>query len=96
MRILITLAIIIVAAYLGYKLAEITITNKQIKSNIVPIVDELKIQLGAIQTKLEDPSLTADQKKALQNQMNNILGLLGQFYGYTTDQLKTILNKTTT
>ncbi len=93
MRILIYLAIIVVAGYLGYKLAEITITNKQIKSNIVPIVDELKIQLGAIQTKLSDSALTTDQKAQLENQKNNILGLLGQFYGYTTEQLKAILKQ---
>lgn len=91
MRILIYLAIAVVAAYLGYKIAEITILNKQIKSNISPIVNELKVQLTAIQTSLQNA--TPEQKAKLEEQKTRIIDLLAKFYGYTTDQLNAILSK---
>lgn len=94
MRLLIYLAIAVVAAYLGYKLAEITIANKQIKSNIQPIVDELKTQLSAIQTSITN-STTPEEKASLQAKKDTIINLLAKFYGYTTDQLNAIINNKT-
>lgn len=92
MRVLIYLLIAGFAFYLGYKISEILILNKGIKSNIVPIVDELKIQLKAIQEKLNS-NLNDEQRVELEAQKNRILDLLGKFYGYTNEQLKDILNK---
>lgn len=94
MRILIYLAIGVVAAYLGYKIAEVTILNKQIKSNLRPIVDELRMQLTAIQNGLEN-TISEEERAKLVAQKNNILNLLAKFYGYTTEELSSILNKTT-
>lgn len=92
MRILVYLLIAAFAFYLGYKISEIIVSNKGIKSNIIPIVDELKIQLKAIQEKLNS-DITADQKVELEAQKNKILDLLGKFYGYSSEELKNILNK---
>lgn len=94
MRILIYLAIAVVALYLGYKIAEMTMLNKQIKSNIQPIVDELKVQLTSIQEGLNQ-NITPDERAKLLAQKNNIISLLAKFYGYTTDELNTILNQAT-
>lgn len=88
------LAIAVLAFYLGYKMSEILILNKGIKSNIVPIVDELKIQLTSIQERLNMPDITDIEKADLEAQKNRILDLLAKFYGYTKEELNTILNKT--
>lgn len=90
MRILIYLAIAIVAAYLGYKIAEITINNKRIKSSIQPIVEELRIQLQAINTEI-DNSTTNEQRAKLEAQKLRIIELLSKFYGYTTDELTKLI-----
>lgn len=92
MRILIYIAIAAIAFYLGYKMSEIAVLNKGIKSNIIPIVDELRIQLQAIQEKI-NTSLDESERAELEIQKNRILDLLAKFYGYTTEQLKTLLNK---
>jgi hypothetical protein len=92
MRILIYLAIAIVAAYMGYKIAEVTILNKQIKSNVQPIVDELRLQLTALQNSIQG-NISPEEKAKLEAQKQNILSLLAKFYGYTTDELNAILNK---
>lgn len=90
MRILIYLAIAVVAGYLGYKIAEITIQNKKISTNIKPIVDELKTQLTAIQTELQE-NLTAEQRAALEAKKASIMQLLANFYGYTVEQIQALI-----
>lgn len=91
MRLLIYLGIAIIAAYIGYKIAEITILNKQIKSNVQPIVDELRLQLTTIQNSIQNAS--PEEKVKLEIQKKNIVELLAKFYGYTTDELTALLNK---
>lgn len=92
MKVLIIVAIAIISAYLGYKLAQYRDNQKKIADNIQPIVDELKNQLMALNTKLSSATLTDAEKKELQTQQNNILTLLGNFYGYTLPELKKVLN----
>lgn len=83
------------AGVLGYKIAELTMANKQIKTNVQPIVDELKIQLSAIQDKLSVQSgLTTNEIEDLKLKKETIVDLLAKFYGYNTEQINQILNTT--
>lgn len=92
MRILIIVIVAVASAFLGYKLAQYRDNQKKIADNIQPIVDELKNQLLALNTKLSSATLTEEEKTQLQTQQNNILSLLGNFYGYTLTELKKLLN----
>lgn len=93
MKILIYIVIAAAAFYLGYKISQVVVVSKGIKDNIIPIVEELKIQLKSVQEKLS-MEITADQKIQLEEQKQRILDLLAKFYGYTSEELKNILNKT--
>lgn len=90
MKIIIYLLIAIVFLYLGYKIAEITIANKDIKNNVIPIVSQLQLQLTNIQNKLKN-SISEQEKIELTNQKNDIIKLLANFYGYSSTEIKNLI-----
>lgn len=93
MRIVTYILIALFAGILGYKLAELIMANKQIKTNVQPIVDELKIQLQAIQDKLSNTQgLTSNEISDLQLKKDTIVDLLAKFYGYSTEQINSMIN----
>lgn len=92
MRTLIYIAIAAVAFYFGYKMSESVMLNKRLNANILPIVDEVKIQLTAIDNKLKE-SITPEERLALEAKKQRLIDLLSKFYGYTVEELNNILNK---
>lgn len=91
MRTLIYIAVFVVAFYLGYKISEAIILNKNINNNVKPIVNELKLQLAAIEEKIKSENITETERAELESQRIKILDLLAKFYGYTTEELKKLI-----
>lgn len=78
MKLLTYLIIVVVSAFIGYKIAQRKILSAAIPENIMPIVAEIRIQINAIENKLAT-SLTAQEKADLQLQKEKLVKLLSQF-----------------
>lgn len=78
MRILIYLGIALIAGFIGYKIAEVIILNKEIKGSISPIVNEIKIQLTIIENKLKEQN-SPDEMINLEAQRKKLVSLLKNF-----------------
>jgi len=92
MRFLGYLIVAAISAFLGYKLAEAYMLNKQMKTNVVPIVDELRKEYQSVLTSLQNGTLTDADKAALAQRKDQIITLLGNFYGKTKDEMNKLIN----
>lgn len=90
MKLLVYIGVALIAAYLGYKISQYVTYSKEMKKNIIPIVDELKLELAAVEDKLKG-DLSNEERAALTDRKNKILTLLGKFFGYSQQELETLL-----
>lgn len=86
MRVALFVIIALLAFYIGYKVAEYKKLKQQVKSNIQPIIDELKIELSAIQDSVTS-NMSEEQLKVISDRKDKIIELLGSFYGLSKDEL---------
>lgn len=92
MRFLGYLIVAAISAFLGYKLGEAYTLNKSMKSNVVPIVDELRKEYQSVLTSLQNGTLSPADQAALAARKDQILTLLGKFYGKTKDEINKLIN----
>jgi len=90
MKVLTYIIIIAIGVIFGYIIGKIVSDQKGITKNIIPLIDELKIQLKAITEKLKT-DVSNEEREQLEQKKQNILNLLSKFYGFTVEEINKMI-----
>ena len=92
MKMILYLFIAILAAIIGYKIAQYRNITKKLNTNVMPIVEELQMELGMIQEKLKGTTLTEEEKIKYEDRKGKLMNLLGKFYGLAQEEINKLVN----